>query len=221
MAEGFGAFGKIPSMGDFLRVNVTTGFLTTWDGWLQNGLVALRETLAAGWDDCYLSAPIWRFSLPAGQAGPSGVCGVLMASVDRVGRQYPLTLVAPMAPDALAVSHFANEAVFRKLEDIALAALEDDFAPDTLAAELATLSLNMSQSGSFDGTRYIGALTPAISFAGTVIAQNYASCGIWSTAVDEDHRLMLCNELPGLQELTGMFDLNATFWQGRAHIQNA
>ena len=95
MTTGFGAFGKLPSMGDFLRHNLPSGFVQTWDTWLQAGMLNLRETMAERWADAYMSAPIWRFTLPAGFAGAQAVSGIMMASVDRVGRQYPLTLAAP------------------------------------------------------------------------------------------------------------------------------
>ena len=44
-----------------------------------------------------MMAPIWRFALAPGVAGPLPMLGVMMPSVDRVGRQFPLTLAAPMA----------------------------------------------------------------------------------------------------------------------------
>ncbi len=81
-----------------------------------------------------MSAPIWRFALPPGFAGPSSVFGVLMVSVDKVGRKFPLTLAAtgPLAPQEAQASYEA-------LEGVALAALEDDMTKERLTKELAAL----------------------------------------------------------------------------------
>ena len=73
MSEGFGAAGKLPDLGDFLRLNLPADFISAWDAWLQVALVAGKDALGERWDDCYMSAPIWRFSLPAGFAGARAV----------------------------------------------------------------------------------------------------------------------------------------------------
>ncbi len=108
MAGEFAAFGKMPALGDFFRLNPPPGFVPVWDAWLQAGLLAARAQLGDRWDACYMSAPIWRFSLAAGLAGPAPLLGVMMPSVDRVGRQFPLTLVVPV-PAASVVSDGAME----------------------------------------------------------------------------------------------------------------
>ncbi len=72
-----------------------------WDAWLQDGMATARERLGdrAGrtlWD----GAPPWRFALPAGACGPDAVVGVLLPSEDMVGRRFPITLAALVAPGA-------------------------------------------------------------------------------------------------------------------------
>ena len=91
---GYGAYGKLPALGDFVRIGLGRDFVSAWDEWLQSGLLALSESLGEQWEALYMSAPIWRFSLQAGDAGPAPVSGVMMPSVDRVGRKFPLTLAA-------------------------------------------------------------------------------------------------------------------------------
>ncbi len=83
-----------------------------------------------------MSAPIWRFTLAPGLAGRYPVFGVLMPSVDRVGRQFPLTLVAR--------GEGTTEAVYAQLEEIALASLEDDMTRAGLQ-----MALNNIASGEF------------------------------------------------------------------------
>ncbi len=126
-----GAYGKMPCLGDFFRIRLPRSFCAPWDQWLQNVLSSNRAALGDRWEGCYMSAPIWRFTLAPGLAGPDAVAGVLMPSVDKVGRSFPLTLARVGAggmPDVGA------------LEDIALAALEDDMTKDRLDQMLGALA---------------------------------------------------------------------------------
>jgi type VI secretion system protein ImpM len=89
---GCGFYGKIPSEGDFVTRRLPWEFTSAWDDWLQQGMQASRETLGERWLELYLSAPIWRFQIAPGVCGPLGWRGLFFASVDRVGRYFPLTL---------------------------------------------------------------------------------------------------------------------------------
>ena len=112
----FGAFGKMPSLGDFFRISAPPGFLDVWDAWLQSCLVSGAHTFGSRWDALYMSVPIWRFSLSAGLAGPKKMMGVLMPSVDRVGRRFPLTLMHPVdGTSPAAQDHFLHLDLFEKL----------------------------------------------------------------------------------------------------------
>ena len=39
----FGAYGKMPSLGDFFRINASRGFVEPWDIWLQTGMQEARR----------------------------------------------------------------------------------------------------------------------------------------------------------------------------------
>jgi type VI secretion system protein ImpM len=91
-----GFYGKLPTHGDFLRRRVSDAFVGVWDGWLQECLAASRGALGDKWLDVYLTSPVWRFGCAAGTCGPAPVVGVMVPSVDRVGRYFPLTLVAEL-----------------------------------------------------------------------------------------------------------------------------
>ena len=132
---GFGAYGKIPSLGDFFRINAPRSFCAPWDAWLQSLLTNTRGALGARWEACYMSAPIWRFALAPGVAGPDAAVGVLMPSVDRVGRAFPLTLVRVGA---------GGEPDYPALEDIALNALDDTMSKDQLTQLLSELQQSAS-----------------------------------------------------------------------------
>jgi type VI secretion system protein ImpM len=90
-----GLFGKLPSHGDFLRRRVSDAFVAVWDPWLQHCLADSRAALGDRWLDVFLTSPVWRFACAEGVAGPEAVVGVVAPSVDRVGRCFPLTIVAP------------------------------------------------------------------------------------------------------------------------------
>lgn len=88
-----GFFGKLPCNGDFIQYNVSQEWLEGWDQWLQASIFESRQALQGEWLNAYLSGPIWRFVLGEGACGSGAYAGVIVPSVDRVGRYFPLTLV--------------------------------------------------------------------------------------------------------------------------------
>lgn len=210
MSAVFGAFGKIPSLGDFMRHNLTAGFVQAWDTWMQEGMLAVREMLGESWDDAYLSAPIWRFTLPGGLAGSDGMLGIFMASVDRVGRQYPLTLAAPVDAQDPGRTHCANTSLFERLERIALAMLEDGSSRESLTDALESLQTMPAQSPV--ALPYAGAVPPEHIWAGEALSAQAGTAAIWSTALDRDHRMMTTRALPHGAEMRALFDLSPAAW---------
>lgn len=91
-----GFYGKLPSHGDFLRRRVPDAFVAVWDGWLRECFAASREALGTRWLDVYLTSPAWRFAAAAGVFGEQPVLGVMVPSVDRVGRYFHLAVVAAL-----------------------------------------------------------------------------------------------------------------------------
>lgn len=137
-AAGFA--GKIPARGDFVRAGLPTSFARPWDEWLAAGLADARARLGEAFDAAYMEAPIWRFALAAGACGPDPAAGVLLPSVDRVGRRFPLTIALAL-PGADPAGLAACGEWFAALEAMALAAIERDLEPDALAAALAEAGL--------------------------------------------------------------------------------
>jgi type VI secretion system protein ImpM len=86
-----GWFGKLPGMGDFAHRRLPESFRSVWDQWLQRGLARLKDR-HADWMSHYLQAPVWCFALGPGVAGEGAWIGVMMPSVDGVGRYFPITL---------------------------------------------------------------------------------------------------------------------------------
>jgi type VI secretion system protein ImpM len=122
-----GLFGKLPSHGDFLRRRASDAFVDGWDTWLRECLAASREALGERWLDLYLTSAAWRFALAAGACGPTPVIGVMVPSIDRVGRYFPLTVVASLPPDVnLITTVTAAEAFFRAAERLMIETLETE-----------------------------------------------------------------------------------------------
>jgi type VI secretion system protein ImpM len=220
MNLSFGAFGKIPSLGDFFRVNLAADFITTWDQWLQQGMISVRGLLGDRWQDCYMSAPIWRFSLAGGLAGKTAMLGIIMPSVDRVGRQFPMTFAAALPVHAPPlINHFAAGETFDELETIALDALEDETPRDILAERLAGVSFasvaSTSQIALNAGTltlRYDGHCDALPKLAAGLSDSKIARQSTWSANTGGKCRLMACEGLPDPARMRGLFDLDAPIW---------
>jgi len=137
-----GFYGKVPQRGDFVSRRLPRPFIQAWDGWLQSGLAASREQLGPGWLDHYLVSPIWRFALSPGLCSESAWAGILMPSVDRVGRYFPLTLASAIADASILPFLFEPPCEwFGSLEKLALSGLEDDFDLDRFDGQLLTLAV--------------------------------------------------------------------------------
>jgi type VI secretion system protein ImpM len=96
-----GYFGKVSTHGDFVSRRLPPGLVAAWDEWLQQCIQASREQLGEQWLNHYLTSPVWRFAISPGVLGPDGLAGVMMPSVDRVGRYFPLMMAATGAPPLL------------------------------------------------------------------------------------------------------------------------
>ncbi len=128
-----GWYGKLPALGDFASRRLPSGFISQWDTWLQHGIAASRAQLAERWLDLYLTCPIWRFALLPGICGEQAWAGVLMPSVDKVGRHFPLTLAVALEPQSnIALTICTAHDWYAALEDVALSALRMDGSLDDL-----------------------------------------------------------------------------------------
>ncbi|PVZ67675.1 type VI secretion system-associated protein TagF [Pelagibaculum spongiae] len=87
-----GFYGKMPSQGDFVSRRLPREFIHFWDHWLQNSIAYSRDQLQDSWLQTYLTSPIWRFALSPGQCDNRLWTGVMIPSVDSVGRYFPLTI---------------------------------------------------------------------------------------------------------------------------------
>lgn len=229
-----GFYGKVPQLGDFVSRRLPRPFIETWDEWLQSALAASREQLGAGWLDRYLVSPIWRFALSPGICSESAWAGVLMPSVDRVGRYFPLTLASSIADPSILPFLFEPQCDwFASLEKLALSGLEDDFDLDRFDGQLLALALPTSpvrfgSDGGQDpspprGGRFALRLgLPDIEQAGRgfialsahLLKDFLASYSLWSTVGSDgiEPSLLVCAGLPPIDAYAALISGQ---WQQR------
>jgi type VI secretion system protein ImpM len=134
-----GYYGKIAALGDFVRKGARPAFVDVWDPWLQAGFQASRNALGDGWMAAYESAPIWRFVFAGGVCGPVPRLGVMMPSMDAVGRCFPLTIFVRL--QQAAAEQVLELPFLRALEDVALGTLDPEHSREALDCALAALEV--------------------------------------------------------------------------------
>lgn len=197
-ATTIGFFGKMPAHGDFVSRGLSPGLVSHWDDWLGRGLAASMETLHTRWLDHYLSGPIWRFALAAGLISEEAWLGVMLPSVDRVGRYFPLTGFGALDADrSLWATAIAAEQWHDALERALLNALEQDTVDAAALAqqltELPTLTLapllprNVPSAGAITLARDLDHPLAALSapLLETLAAARYGRFSIWWTTGSE------------------------------------
>jgi type VI secretion system protein ImpM len=136
-----GWFGKLPALGDFASRRLPDAWRDAWDAWLQSELVRSREELGDdAWLSLYMVAPVRRFWLARGLLTREAWIGVLMPSVDSVGRQFPFTLAAALDDGhADLVDALANNDWLDAAEALARQVLDPAFDVEALEQAVAEL----------------------------------------------------------------------------------
>jgi type VI secretion system protein ImpM len=130
-------YGKVPARGDFVGHGFSPAQIKAWDGWLQHALKSAAKRWPPAELDQRLGAfPTWRFFVwPGSMAGAAGTgraavptapwAGVLVASRDRVGRAFPLTVAELLDAERLPELGWLDiEAALARMADVALDAIE-------------------------------------------------------------------------------------------------
>lgn len=178
-----GWYGKLPHLGDFASRRLPASFVRPWDRWLQRSLGSARAELGERWLDVYLVAPILRFWLAPGVLDERGWAGLLMPSVDRVGRHFPLTLAQPVGPLAAAL---ARGAWFEAVDAAARRVLDIKFSVDDLEGALRAVAAPEL-------------LAPDAASAGLAerlldrCAASLPSCSVWWTGAASDAAEFRCH----------------------------
>ncbi|MEK1941903.1 MAG: type VI secretion system-associated protein TagF [Pseudomonas sp.] len=204
MSAGF--YGKLAGRGDFLSRDLPPGFIEAWDAWLAAGMAASQNELGEAWLDAYLVSPLWRFAVPANLLGNQPVVGVMMPSIDRVGRYFPLTIASLLAPDAdIASVVGGEESWFDQAEALLLSTLEPEADVEQFERGVqalgAPLAMPKAAIGNLGTLLRSEAATPAARTA--LLAQlscEGTSCW-WGHGSDQVAAgLLRCHGLPALQD---------------------
>lgn len=194
-----GLFGKLPAHGDFIHRNLPSTFINVWDEWLQHFISGSREQMGQEWLDIYLTSPIWRFVLSEGVVDQHAWAGILIPSVDKVGRYFPFSVVRKL-PDQTNPLEFLSiqNDWFENVEEVVLQALQGEFEVDDLMTQINALQLN--QNFEYRRAAYLNekptavvnkvndAQSPASAYANLLDAfllHSIASYSFWSTQGSE------------------------------------
>ncbi len=226
-APGF--HGKLVAKGDFVTRRLPRTFLDRWDSWLQDVVGGSRARMGEAWLDAYLTSPIWRFAATAGLCGDTALAGVLMPSVDRVGRYFPLTIVAllPQGSDPIVLPLAAAE-WFRKAEDLVRSALDDAFDFDGFDAAVAALGPPAADAPAADAVPAAGE-APGLRLsipsadavdgayrhlAGRFIAASFPGCSMWWTSGSEAvaATFLVCDGMPAPDSFGAFLDGRWSHW---------
>lgn len=205
-----GCYGKLASRGDFVSRDLPKSFVEPWDAWLAAGLQASQQSLGAAWLDAYLISPLWRFALAPGVCGEAAVVGVMMPSVDRVGRYFPLT-VAHLLPAGAALESVigGSDEWFERAETLLLATLEADASFERFEAALGQQGAPIAHPALPDIGRGGMRRCTAISPAGRINALAGWACAgasLWWGQGGENIAagLLRCIGMPSAEAFTGL-----------------
>jgi type VI secretion system protein ImpM len=137
--QAAGWFGKMAALGDFSARRLPPEFVSRCDNWLSRCVQTSQQQLGERWLSTYLTAPIWRFAWSPGIAGAQWWMGVLMPSVDNVGRYFPLVIAqsCPYAPDS-GQDQTALQRWMDHVTQAAIATLQPGLGVDAFEAQLAS-----------------------------------------------------------------------------------
>ncbi|SFL02567.1 type VI secretion system protein ImpM [Mesorhizobium albiziae] len=124
-----GFYGKLPTAGDFVSRRLPLDFVRPWDRWIAQHLAPL------------IGSQRWPPSLAlrflTGPACFGPATGIVLQSTDKVGRRFPLSIVALLADAPIATAR--ADAWFAAIEDAGIKAQLGKFTPDELETALAGL----------------------------------------------------------------------------------
>ena len=218
-----GLYGKLPAYGDFIFRNLNSTFITPWDEWLQHFISGSQEQIGENWLNIYLTSPIWRFVLSPGVIDNNMWAGLMMPSVDRVGRYFPISIARPFASNINPVDYILNQQDwFNALESHCLNALDGQIDADELIAVIA--EVGVLPQPSYQPTYHLGEAGPMLFglpaedaeqvhivlpyMLSASLATGLSSFSLWQTAGSElvSPVLFSCQGLPPIGGIASMLD---------------
>ncbi len=99
-------FGKLPSHGDFIARGLDAASRDALDTWLTAEMAEARTLAGDDFDRNYAEMPVWQFVEPRGDQWSGGA---FCASVDKVGRRFPILAACSVEADAAIPAAIACE----------------------------------------------------------------------------------------------------------------
>lgn len=226
-----GLYGKLPAHGDFVQRNLPSAFVQEWDPWLQHLVAGAREKIGEPWLDIYLTSPIWRFALSHGVIDANHWAGIVLPSVDQVGRYFPFSIIMQVGKQHHPAQFLAQQSAwFSAIEDLALSALEGELSLDELVDALeqsaAVLDSAYQLAGAVSDSSDIqldmgfeeqSVMSAYPALLDALLARQLNSYSVWST--DGSERVAPCvfsvQGLPSVSRLPAMLDGRWQYWGWR------
>ncbi len=220
-----GYFGKTPHRGDFVRFNLPKAFVTVWDDWLQQLMITGEQKYTSQWSTIYETAPSYRFALSTDIAGDSTWAGILLPSVDKVGRRFPFCIVASLPKGEQPAGLLSSPPQwFEKLISLAEGVNDPDYdfahLQDELAELVAQIRPTEQPTESIHGERphdylkiiadsssALNHVTSSAALLDSVLNQFAFQYSIWVTHTNTDEGVTyLSNGLPWSDDGLSLFD---------------
>lgn len=218
-----GLFGKLPAHGDFVMRDLPAGFVNAWDEWLQHYIAGSKEQLAENWLNIYLTSPMWRFVFSDGVIDSRCWGGVMLPSVDRVGRYYPLSAITPLTENDNPLEFITMQSEwFAGIEELMLQSLNGEMDVDQLSEKINdvkagfrtiysknTNALNdnagMQINMEFEEQMPVSVYPYLFD---SVLRSTHASYSVWSTTGSQQVEpcIFITQGLPQISGLTAMMD---------------
>ncbi len=225
-----GLFGKAPQQSDFINHHLPEDVTEHWHRWLQSSLSISREQLGEQWLNTYLISPIWHFAIMPKVIGEQAVLGVMIPSVDQVGRYFPLT-IAHTGPHQIWSAYLNGQSWFDQIEKVALYALADNTSYSQLLGELESLDIptipnmpayvSQSSVNAFNHNQIIHHQSPdqstndlALSLLNNAYQQQLGNHSLWWTKGSSTIKpcLAISSNLPDPGQFAAMLDGNWQQW---------
>lgn len=227
--ESCGLFGKIPQQSDFVTHHLPESFIEHWHHWLQSCISISQEQLHDEWLEKYMVSPVWHFALMPNIAHEKSVVGIMIPSVDQVGRYFP-SIVAHTGDHDIWSAYLNGGTWYQAAEKIALMSLADDATYSQLIGELESLappefealpnyvtqaSMNAFKSNQIvqqDAEQSPEAL--ALSLIPKAIQHRYGKHSLWWTKGSErvDPCFAISTDLPDPGQYASMLDGDWQQW---------
>ncbi len=220
--ENCGLFGKLPQHAEFVNHFLPEEFTESWHNWLQASISVSREQLGDQWLDYYLTSPVWCFAIMPGIIGPQGAVGVMLPSVDEVGRYFPLSLLH-LGDHQVWSAYLHGNPWFESIEQIGLKALSETVTysefigqfeslatpefPEVIAYDIKS-AIHSPNSGYKVSQGNHNHQELVVSLLSDIYKRSFNQHSLWWTAGSEyiEPCLLVSNGLPDTAQFAAMLD---------------